>query len=44
MKRIQAKRHRLGTHDARKVALSCFNDKRYVLDNGVESLDIVHDV
>ena len=44
MKRIQAKRHRLGTYDVCKVSLSCFDDKRYVLDNGVDSLDIVHDV
>ena len=42
MKRIQAKRHRLGTYDVCKVSLSCFDDKRYVLDDGVESLAYFH--
>ena len=38
MKRIQAKKHRLGTYDVCKVSLSCFDDKRYVLDDGIKSL------
>ena len=38
MKRIQAKKHRLGTYNICKVSLSCFDDKRYVLDDGVKSL------
>ena len=42
MKRIQAKKHRLGTYDACKVSLSCFDDKRYLLDNGVDSLAYFH--
>ena len=42
MKRIQAKRHSLGTYDVYKVSLSCFDDKRYVLDNGVDSLAYFH--
>ena len=42
MKRIQSKRHRLGTYDVFKVSLPCFDDKRYVLDNGVDSLAYFH--
>ena len=38
MKRIQAKKHRLGTYGICKVSLSCFDDKRYVLNDGVKSL------
>ena len=30
MKRIQAKKHRLGTYDICKVPLSCFDDKRHM--------------
>ena len=42
MKRIQAKKHRLGTYDICKVSLSCFDDKRYVLNDGVKSLAYGH--
>ena len=42
MKRIQAKKHRLGTYDICKVSLSCFDDKRYVLNDGVKSLTYGH--
>ena len=42
MKRIQAKKHRLGTYDVCKVSLSCLDDKRYILDNGVDILAYGH--
>ena len=42
MKRIQAKKHRLGTYDICKVSLSCFDDKRYLLDDGVNGLGYFH--
>ena len=35
MKRIQSKKHRLGTYKIGKISLSCFDDKRYVLDGGI---------
>ena len=35
MKRIQSKLHRIGTYGICKVSLSCFDDKRYILDDGV---------
>ena len=38
MKRIQSKLHRIGTYDVCKISLSCFDDKRYILDDGVNSL------
>ena len=42
MKRIQSKRHRLGTYTVFKVSLSCFDDKRYVLDDGESSHSYFH--
>ena len=38
MKRTQSRLHRIGTYNICKISLSCFNDKRYVLDDGVNSL------
>ena len=34
MKRIQSKLHSVGTYDIDKIRLSCFDDKKYVLDDG----------
>ena len=43
MKRIQSKLHRigLGTYVC-KISLSCFDDKRYILDDGINSLANFH--
>ena len=38
IKRIQSKLHRIGSYDVCKISLSCFDDKRYVLDDGVNTL------
>ena len=38
MKRIQSKRHKLGTYEIDKISLSCFDDKRYVLDDEIHTL------
>ena len=35
MKRIQSKKHKLGTYEIDKISLSCFDDKSYVLDDGI---------
>ena len=43
MKRIQSKFHRIGTYDVCKISLSCFDDKRYTLDDGVNSLACFHE-
>ena len=33
MKRIQSEKHKLGTYEIDKTSLSCFGNKRYVLDD-----------
>ena len=38
LKRIQSKLHRIGTYDVCKIFLSCFDDKRYILGDGISSL------
>ena len=38
MKRIQAKKHKIGTYEIDKISLSCFKDNRQVLDEGVHPL------
>ena len=42
MKRIQAKKHKIGTYEIDKISLSCFDDKRCVLDDGVNTLAYFH--
>ena len=38
MRRIQSKKHKIGTYEINKISLSCFGDKRFVLDDGVHCL------
>ena len=38
IKRIQNKLHKIGTYDVCKISLSCFDDERYILDDGINSL------
>ena len=42
MKRNQSKLHRIGTYDICKISLSCFDNKRYILDDGVNTLAYFH--
>ena len=42
MKRIQSKLHGIGTYDVFKISLSYFDDKRYILDDGINSLAYFH--
>ena len=42
MKRILSKKHKLGTYEIDKISLSCFDDKRYVLDDGIYTLSYFH--
>ena len=42
MKRIQAKKHKIGTYEIDKISSSCFDDKRYVLDDGIHTLAYFH--
>ena len=41
-KRIKSKLHKVGNFDACKISLSCFDDKRFILDDGVNSLAYFH--
>ena len=42
MKKIQSKKHKLGTYQIDKISLSCFDDKRYVLDGEIYTLNYFH--
>ena len=42
MRRIQSKKHKIGKYEVNKMSLSCFDDKRFVLDDGVHTLAYFH--
>ena len=42
MKTIRSERHELGSYEINKISLSCFDDKRYILENGIDSLSYGH--
>ena len=42
MRRIQSKKHKIGTYKIDKISLSCFDDKRFVLDDGIHTLAYFH--
>ena len=42
MKRIQSNLHSVGTYDLNEISLSCFDDKRYILDDGINTLAYFH--
>ena len=42
MKRIQSKKHKLGFYEIDKISLSCFDDKRCMLDDGIYTLAYFH--
>ena len=42
MRRIQSKKHKTGTYEINKISLSCFDDKRYVLHDGIYTLAYFH--
>ena len=42
MKIIRSKNHKLGCYEINKISLSCFDDKRYILDNGIKSYAYGH--
>ena len=37
IKTIRSQRHQLGSYEMNKISLSCFNNKRYLHDNGIYS-------
>ena len=42
MKRIQTKKHKMGTYETDKIWLSCSDDKRFILDDGIHTLAYFH--
>ena len=38
MKRVQSKKNKIGTYEINKISLSCFDDERFVLDDGIHTL------
>ena len=42
MKTIRSQKHQLGSFEINKVSLSCFDDKRYILDDGISSYAYGH--
>ena len=43
MKKIQSKFHRIRTYNVCKSYLYCFDDKRYILGNSINSLAYFHE-
>ena len=37
IKTIRSQKHQLGSYEINKVSLSCFDDKRYIHNNGITS-------
>ena len=42
MKTIRSENHQLGSYELNKVSLSCFDDKRYIHNNGIDSYAYGH--
>ena len=42
MRGIKPKSHNLGSYETNKISLSCFDDKRYILKNGINTLVYGH--
>ena len=41
-KTIRSQKHQLGSYEINKISLSCFDDKRYIHDNGTSSYAYGH--
>ena len=44
MNKIQSKKHKIDTYDIKIISLSCFDDKRYILNDGITTLAYFHKV
>ena len=42
VRRIQSKKHKIGTYELNKISLSCFDDERLVLDDSVQTIAYFH--
>ena len=43
MRRIQGKKYKMGTYDINKISLQCFDDERFVLNDGIHTLAYFHE-
>ena len=41
-KEFKVEKHKLGTYEIDKISLSCFDDKRYLLDDGIHTWSYFH--
>ena len=39
---MQNKLHTIGTYDNSKISLYCFDNKKYLLDDGINALGLFH--
>ena len=42
MEIIQSKKHKLRTHEINKISILCFDDKKFVLNDGIHTLVYFH--
>ena len=42
MRRIQSKKHKMGTYEINKISLSVFDDKIFILNDGIHTLAYFH--
>ena len=42
MRGIKSKKHELHTYESNKISLSAFDDKRYILSDGINTLPYGH--
>ena len=42
MKTVRSQKHQLGSYEINKISLSCFDDKRYIHNNGISSYAYGH--
>ena len=42
MRKVQGKKHKMGTYKINKISLSWFDDKRFVLNDGIHTLAYFH--
>ena len=42
MRRTQTKNHKLGTYEINKISLPCFDDKRFIIKDGIHTLVYFH--
>ena len=42
MKRILSEKHNIGSYLLNKISLSCYDDKRFILNDGINSLVYGH--